>query len=76
MIISQAYHLGWLSGKGARLSCGKKDQHKNGTNCIPALHTCFRVGVGLSKWLGSVWRHTLQRSPEINRKSKVLYPSP
>ena len=22
-----------------------KDHHKNGTNCLPALHTCVRVGV-------------------------------
>ena len=22
-----------------------KDHHKNGTNCLPALHACVRVGV-------------------------------
>ena len=22
-----------------------KDHHKNGTNCLPALHACIRVGV-------------------------------
>ena len=41
--------LGWLSGKRVRLShgrsCHSNDHHKNGTNCLPALHACVRVGV-------------------------------
>ena len=29
-----------------RVSAGlTKDHHKNGTNCLPALHTCVMVGV-------------------------------
>ena len=59
-----------------------KDHHKNGTDCLPALHACVRVGVDsaarLSKRLGSVWNclwgHALKRSPGINHKSRVLYP--
>ena len=44
-----------------------KDYHKNSTNCLPAWHTCFKVGVcqcSLTvKMLGSVckfiWGHAL-----------------
>ena len=36
--------------KRVGLSCGRswvhtKDHHKNGTNCLPALHACAMVGV-------------------------------
>ena len=33
-------HTGWDGGHN-------KDHHKNGTNCLPAWHTCVRVGVWL-----------------------------
>ena len=57
-----------------------KDHHKNGTNCLPALHTLLKFGSAalLSKRPGSVlnclWGHALKRSPGIIRKSRVLYP--
>ena len=41
---------GWLSGECVRLKSrpghmNTKDYHKNVANCLPALHTCVRVGV-------------------------------
>ena len=59
-----------------------KDHHKNGTNCLPALHARydFDSTARLSKRPGSVWNclwgHALKRSPDINLESMVLYPGP
>ena len=39
----------WLSGRSCVRVYGRlghtKDHYKNGTNCLPAWHTGFRVGV-------------------------------
>ena len=64
-----------------------KDHHKNGTNCLPAWHACMSVLGGiLTKQTDChkgcvVWRTVYEdmhfkRSPGINHKSRVLYPSP
>ena len=61
-----------------------KDHHKNGRNCLPAsMHALgleFDSTARLYKRSDSVrnclWRHVLKRSPGINGKSRVLYPSP
>ena len=59
-----------------------KDHHRNGTNCLPARNALgleFGGAARLSKRPCSVWNclwgNALKRSPEINRKSRVLYPS-
>ena len=53
-----AFHM---VGRGLTCRPGHtEDHHKNGTNCLPALHTCVRVyefdsAARLSKRPGSVW---------------------
>ena len=48
--VSHAVGRGFVSRPGHT-----KDHHKNGTNCLPALHACVRVRARLSKRPGSVW---------------------
>ena len=71
--------LGFVSWPGHT-----KDHHKNGTNCLLALHACVRVkfesAARLSQRSGGLWNclwgHALKRSHVINRKNRVLYPGP
>ena len=49
---SQVTALGWHMSASHVVGCGfasrpghTKDHHKNGTNCLPTLHACVRVGV-------------------------------
>ena len=78
---------GWLSLLKCSLSCSSrpghtKDHHKEWYKLPSAWHTVVRgkefdSAVRLSKRPDSVWNclwgHALERSPVINRKSRVLY---
>ena len=56
--VSASHTVGrWFTSRAGHT----KDHHKNGTNCLPAWHACFRLQTTINF---TIWSHVAQNRPQ------------